>query len=115
MKETSFYKQDINLCLKWSILEHLQKTKKEYKNLKNPGDSRCIYQNKLDKPCFQHDMTYGDFKDLTRITATDNILRGKVFYIAKNAKNGGYQIGSTLMVCKFFDKKKFIDIYSKYA
>ena len=25
-----------------------------------------IYQNKLDKARFQHDMTYGDFKDLPR-------------------------------------------------
>ena len=24
------------------------------------------YQNKLDKACFQHDMAYGDFKDLTK-------------------------------------------------
>ena len=30
-----------------------------------------IYQNELDKACFQHDMAYGDFKDLTRITASD--------------------------------------------
>ena len=98
MKETSFYKQDINLCLKWSILEHLQKTKKEYKNLKNPGDSRYIYQNKLDKPCFQHDMTYGDFKDLTRITASDKILCDKAFNFFKNIKYDEYQRGLASMV-----------------
>ena len=23
-----------------------------------------IHQNKIDKTCFQHDMAYGDFKDL---------------------------------------------------
>ena len=27
------------------------------------GDSKYIYQTELDKACFQHDMTYGDFKD----------------------------------------------------
>ena len=26
------------------------------------GDSRYIYQNKLDKACFQHKMTYGDLR-----------------------------------------------------
>ena len=29
-------------------------------------DSRYIYQNKLDKGSSQHNMAYGDFKDLTR-------------------------------------------------
>ena len=39
-------------------------------------------------------MAYGDFKDLTRRTAPDKILRDKVFNIAKNPKHGGYQRGS---------------------
>ena len=38
-----------------------------------------IYQNKLDKACFQNDMVYGDFKDLLRRTASDRVLRYKVF------------------------------------
>ena len=50
-----------------------------------------IYQNELDKTCFQHDMTYGDFKDLTRRTASDKILRDKTFSIAKNQKYNVYQ------------------------
>ena len=33
---------------------------------KETGDSRYIYQNEQDKACFQHDMAYGDFKDLTK-------------------------------------------------
>ena len=33
-------------------------------------------------------MVYGDFKDLTRRTASDKILRNKVFNIAKNPKYG---------------------------
>ena len=31
-------------------------------------------------------MTYGDFKDLKRRTASDKILRDKAFNIAKNPK-----------------------------
>ena len=37
------------------------------------GDSRYIYQNELDKACFQHDIAYGDFKKQTRKTASDKI------------------------------------------
>ena len=59
----------------------------------------------LDKACFQHDMTYGDFKDLTKRTAADNVLRDKAFNIAKNPKYDGYQRGLASMVYKFFDKK----------
>ena len=28
------------------------------------GDLRYIYQNELDKACFQHDLAYWDFQDL---------------------------------------------------
>ena len=38
-------------------------------------------------------MGFGDFKDLTRRTASDKILRDKEFNIAKNSKYGGYQRG----------------------
>ena len=34
--------------------------------IKETWDSRYIYQNKVDKPCFQYDMAYGDFKVLPR-------------------------------------------------
>ena len=62
---------------------------------------------KLDKVCFQHDMVYGDFKDLVRRTASDKILRDKAFNIAKNPKYNGYQRGLASMVYTFFDKKNF--------
>ena len=35
-------------------------------------------------------MSYGDFKDLTRKTASDKILRDKVFNISKNPKYNIY-------------------------
>ena len=41
-------------------------------------------RNKLDKALkikFQHDMAYGDFKDLSRRTGSDKILRDKAFNI----------------------------------
>ena len=55
-------------------------------NFKETGNSRYIYQNEPDKACFQYDMAYGDFKNSTRRTASDKILRDKAFNIAKNPK-----------------------------
>ena len=37
------------------------KNEERIKKFKETGDSRCIYQNELDKACFQHEMAYGDF------------------------------------------------------
>ena len=50
-------------------------------------------------------MAYGDFKDLKRRTAADNVVRDKAFNIAKNPKYDGYQRGLASMVYKFFDKE----------
>ena len=52
-------------------------------------------------------MAYGDFKELTRRTASNNILRDKAFNFAKNPKYDGYQGGLALMIYKCFDKKAF--------
>ena len=38
-------------------------------------------------------MAYGDFKNLTRRTASDKIFRDKAFNIGKNPKYYGYQCG----------------------
>ena len=50
-------------------------------------------------------MAYGDFKDLKRRTASDKLLRDKVFNIAKNPKYDEYQRGLPSIVYKCFDKK----------
>ena len=68
-------------------------------------DLRYIYKNELDKACFQHDMAYGDFKDLNRRTQSDIVLKDKVFAFESNPKYDGYQRGLSSMVCKFFNKK----------
>ena len=58
---------------------------------------------------FQHDESYGDFKDLERRAASDKVLRNKAFNIAKNPKYDGYQREIASMVYKFFDKKSASD------
>ena len=81
------------------------KNKERIQKFKETGDTSYIYKNELDKACFQHDMTYGDFKDLPKRTAPDKVLRDKAFKIASNQKYDGYQRGLASMVYRFFDKK----------
>ena len=85
------------------LVDNLQKQRENRQEMIQ--DSRYIYQNKLNKTCFQHDKGCGDFKNLTRRTASDKILPDKAFDVAKNPKNDGYKKSITSMVYKFFDKK----------
>ena len=66
------------------------KNKERIQKFKKQEIQAIFTKNELDKACFQHDMAFGDFKDLKRITASDKILRGKAFNIAKNSKYDGY-------------------------
>ena len=79
--------------------------KERIKKVKQTGDTRYIYRNKLDKACFQHDSTYADHKDLINRTKSDKVLKDKAYNIASNPKYDGYQKGLASMVYKFFDKK----------
>ena len=90
------------------------KNKERIQKFKETGDTSYIYKNELDKTCFQHDMAYGDFKDIARRTASDNVLSNKAFHITKNPKYDGYQRGLASMVYRFFDKKSAL-IPDKYV
>ena len=81
------------------------KKKERIKKFKHTGDSGYIYKNELDKACFQHDMAYGDFKDLAKTTTADKVLKDKTFNIAKDPKYDRYQRGLGRMVYQFFDRK----------
>ena len=74
----------------YSACETFAKNKQRIQKFKETGDSRYIYQNELDKACFQHDKASGDFKDLTRRTASDKILRDKAFNVDENSKYDWY-------------------------
>ena len=71
-------------------------------------DLQQIYQNELDKACFQHDMAYRDFKYLAKRTTSDKILPDKTFNTATNPRYDGYQRGLASMVYKLFDKKSSV-------
>ena len=81
------------------------KNKERIQTFKETGDTSYIYKNELEKACFEHEMAYGDFKDILRRTASDKVLRDKAFNIAKNPKYDGYQKRLASMVFKFFNKK----------
>ena len=69
-----------------SACEPFTKNKKGIQKFKETEDTKYIYRNELDKPCFQHDMAYGDFRDLAKRSATYKVLRNKTFNIAKDPK-----------------------------
>ena len=50
-------------------------------------------------------MAYGEFKDITRRTVSDKILRDKAFNITKNSKYYRDEHGLTSMVYEFFWRK----------
>ena len=80
------------------------KNKERIQKFKETGDTNYIYKNELDKACFQHEMTYGDVKDLARRTAFDKVLRDKAFIIAKSPKYDGHQRKIASMVYNFLIK-----------
>ena len=63
------------------------------------------HKSDLDKSFFQHDKTYGKYKDLTKRTRSDEVLKDKAFEIASNSNYDGYQKGLGSMVYRVFDKK----------
>ena len=86
------------------------KNRQRIQKIKETGDSRYVYQNKLGKVCFN--MAYGDLKDLT---ASDKRLRDKAFNIAKNPKYDGYQRDLSWMVHNFFDNNTSALRTNKFA
>ena len=81
------------------------KNKQRIQKFLRTGDKNQVFKYELDKSFFQHDMAYGDFKDLKRRKQSDKVLKDKAFTIASNPKYDGYQRRLVSMVYKFFDKK----------
>ena len=79
-------------------MDHLLKTNKEFKNLKEQEIQDIFIKHKLGKACFQQDMPFGDFKDLLIRTAAYKVLCNKAFNIAKNSKYDGYQRDLTSVI-----------------
>ena len=82
----------------YSACRPFTKNKERIQKFKETGDTSYIYKNELDKACLQHDMDYGDLKDLPKRTAAEKVLRDKSFKIAIDQKFDGYQRGLASMV-----------------
>ena len=80
------------------------KSKERIQKFKERGDINYICKNELSKAYFQHDMAYGDFKDLRKRTASDKVLRDKAFDIAKNLMD--IKGGMFLRFTNFLIKKR---------
>ena len=81
------------------------KNKERIGKFMQTGDTNYIYKNDLDKVCFQHGMVYVKYKDLTKRTQSDKVLRDTAFKIESNPKHDGYQRGLPSVIYRFFDKK----------
>ena len=81
------------------------KNKERIEKFMQTGNTDFIYKNELDRAFFQHYMAYGKSKDLAKRTLSDKVLRDKIFKIASQPKNDGYDRGLASMVYKCFDKK----------
>ena len=57
----------------YSACGSFTKNKKRIQKFMQTGNTNYIYKNELDQACFQHDMAYGDFKDLKRRTQSDSL------------------------------------------
>ena len=61
--------------LRYSACGSFTENKERIQKFKETRDSRYIYQIDLDKACFQHEMAYGNFKNLLRRKASDKVLQ----------------------------------------
>ena len=67
----------------YSACAPFTKNKERIEKFKETGDTKYILKYELGKAYFQHDMAYGDFKNLARRTASDKVLWDKAFNFAK--------------------------------
>lgn len=86
-------------CGKFIVHRERIQTFRETRHLKH------IYKKKLDKACFDLDVSYSDSKYLVKRTISEKVLNWRAFEIAINRKYDRYQRGSASMVHQFFDKK----------
>ena len=57
-----------------SVCGAFTKNKEKIKKFMQTGNANYIHSNDLDKACFQHDMAYAKYKDLTKRTKSGKVL-----------------------------------------
>ena len=89
----------------FSVFGPFTRNRQRIQRFMETRDTNYIYRNELDKVYFQHDMAYGDFKDLKRRTQSNKVLKDKTFAIASHPRYDGYQRGLVSMEYNFLDHK----------
>ena len=56
-----------------SAYKPLTKHRKRIHKLRETENSKYLYRNELDRPCFVHDVAYSDSNDLAKRTLRDKI------------------------------------------
>ena len=59
----------------YSIGGPFTRSKQRTQKFMQTGDRIYIYNNELDKVCFQLDMVYGKYKDLEKRAQSDKVLK----------------------------------------
>ena len=62
----------------YSVSGPFTKNKERIQKLMQTGSTNDIYKDYLDKACFQHDMAYGKYKDLTKKTWSDKVIQNMI-------------------------------------
>ena len=57
------------------LSDHLLKHHERNQNLRETGNLKHLYRNKLDKVCFVYDAVYSDSKDLTQRTISSVVYK----------------------------------------
>ena len=90
----------------YSAFGPFTKNKERIQEFKEAGDTSYIYKNELDKACFQHVMSYGDFKDLPRTAPSDKVLRDRHLILLKIPNMMDIKEGLLLWFTNFLIKSR---------
>ena len=82
------------------------KNKERIQKFKETGDTKHIYQNDLDKACFQYDMAYPGFKYLVKKFRMIKSSEIKDLILLKNQNMMDIKEVFLQTIGTFFDKKK---------
>ena len=67
-----------------SACEPFTKNKQRIQKFMQTGYTNYIYNNELDKACFQHGMAYGKCKDLEKRRQSNKVLKTKLLQLQTN-------------------------------
>ena len=83
------------------------KHRERIKKVRETGNFKHLYRNKLVNTCFAHDAANCDSKNLASKTFSDKSLKGRAYEIARHCKYDGNQKVLVSMIYKLFIRKQY--------